>query len=765
MAARNLVHEEEALEAPTELSLGQRREVVGFAAFTVALLTTLSLWSFEGAPTSAQVAAASEQSLTGVIGVGVAAALTRLLGALAWSVPVECFLLAVRQFADRPSALGEASCKNAAAIVLPVGVVCALVSLGWPGVVVYGEPAGGKIGVVLGGLLLASAGEVGAWVGGVGLVLTAAAARTTWRVRYLVLSTRAPLEDGKASSAQTAKPAGQVAEEAPPRPRVRIVMPPSSHRARPTSLSGTHQGRPFALPSSSLLARSHDSWEFHVQDWDIQDAVDKMLDKLEAHRVFGIMKEVEPGPVVTTYAFRPAQEAKLARVAGLADDLALALGVDRVRVAPAPGRPWVGIEAPTSKRSTVMLRPIIESEAWRAANGPLPLALGLDTIGRPTLVELSEMPHLLVGGATGSGKSVGLNAMLVSLLLRRSPDEVRLIMIDMKTVEFARYADIPHLLLPVITEGERAWAALQGAAAEMERRYQVLAAAGALNLSAYNARCATRLPYIVIVIDEVADLLKCGPKDVTATLLRLGQKARAAGIHLILSTQRPSVDVLPGTLKANLPTRIAFTVARPEDSRTILGAGGAERLLGRGDMLVVSASEAEPKRVHAPYLSEEEVRAICQFLRAQGAPHYDESFLQAGVDPERGSPRSTSRDRLKAIAATQLMLVPPLSLEPPSPDGAPATEEDGCNEDEVDERDVLDDDEDGDDALYWSARAQVMREGSCSVSALQNGLAIGHSKAAKLVARMEADGFVGESGFRRRGAGRPRRAPGDWTVN
>jgi S-DNA-T family DNA segregation ATPase FtsK/SpoIIIE len=465
----------------------------------------------------------------------------------------------------------------------------------------------------------------------------------------------------------------------------------------------------------------------------------RLVDKLEAYGVKGRVDEIHPGPVVTMYEFEPQSGTKISKIAGLADDLAMALAAQKVRiVAPIPGKARVGFELPNEQRKTVHLREILEDERWSGVKASLPIALGQDIAGQPVYGDLSKMPHLLVAGATGSGKSVGLNVMLASLLAKKTPEEVRLLMIDPKVVELAVFDGIPHMLLPVVTDMKKAALSLRWAVDEMERRYQLFADAGARNISTYNQRvqkvldgemapeklCPGRagkvraqglngeevllppedgekpnavddkpqkLPYVVCVVDEFADLMMVAAKDVEAAIARLAQKARAAGIHVILATQRPSVDVITGMIKANFPARMAFKVSQREDSKTILGRSGAEHLLGMGDMLLLPPGSGDLKRVHSAYISEEEVKQICDFLRAQGKPVYDEEILKPR-DDEWGEAGSGGGS---------------------------------------------------DDPLYDRAVAVVAQAGYCSISHIQRQLSVGYNKAAKLVERMEKEGVVG----------------------
>ena len=473
------------------------------------------------------------------------------------------------------------------------------------------------------------------------------------------------------------------------------------------------------LPPPSLLAPPEQRAGIDVDEATLRANAERLVEKLAAYGVRGRVDEIHPGPVVTMYEFEPASGTKVSKIAGLADDLAMALAAQKVRiVAPIPGKSRVGFELPNRKRQNVWLREILEDARWLRMRGALPLAFGKDISGQPVFGDLTKMPHLLVAGATGSGKSVGLNVMLLSLLLKKRPDEVRLLMIDPKVVELNVFQDIPHMLLPVVTDMKKASLALKWAVDEMERRYQLFADAGARSILTYNERVEKvergeldpsrltgrraadddgepetpeKLPHIVVVVDEFADLMMVAAKDVEAAIARLAQKARAAGIHVILATQRPSVDVITGMIKANFPSRVGYKVSQREDSKTILGRQGAEHLLGMGDMLMLLPGCSDLKRVHSAYVSEEEVSRVCDFLREQGRPIYNDDILRPRDDDEDADYPSAGSD----------------------------------------------------DPLYDRGVRLVAEAGYCSISHLQRNLGVGYNKAAKLVERMEKEGVVG----------------------
>jgi DNA segregation ATPase FtsK/SpoIIIE, S-DNA-T family len=448
---------------------------------------------------------------------------------------------------------------------------------------------------------------------------------------------------------------------------------------------------------------------------------------LSDYGVQGSIVEIRPGPVVTLYELEPAPGIRSARVIGLADDIARSLSVTAVRIATVPGRNVIGIEVPNARRETVFLSEILGSEDVQKHAGRLALALGKDISGAAIVADLQRMPHLMIAGTTGSGKSVGVNAMILSLLYRLSPDQCRLILIDPKMLELSMYDGIPHLMAPVVTEPAKAVTALKWTVREMERRYRAMSQLGVRNIGGYNDRVAdarakgevvTRrvqtgfdpdtgrptfeeqplalepMPFIVVVVDEMADLMMVAGKDIEAAVQRLAQMARAAGIHVIMATQRPSVDVITGTIKANFPTRISFQVISKFDSRTILGEQGAEQLLGQGDMLYM-AGGGRITRVHGPFVGDDEVEKVVAFLREQGEPAYLEAVTEAEDDGVGGA--------LPGI-------------------GADATGEAG---------------------LYEQAVALVAREGKASTSFVQRHLNIGYNRAAKLIEQMEKEGVVG----------------------
>ena len=534
----------------------------------------------------------------------------------------------------------------------------------------------------------------------------------------------------------------EIAEErivpaAPPKPKPTVAVAETtkavplagrSKSAKPSTQPSLALGDSYQLPTVDLLARPPEKSRQPIDRAGLERNARLLETVLEDFNVRGDIVEVRPGPVVTMYELEPASGIKASRVIALADDIARNMSALSARVATIPGRSVIGIELPNPKRETVSLSELIGSQAFEDQNMALPLILGKNISGDPVIADLAPMPHLLVAGTTGSGKSVGLNCMILSLLYRYGPDQCKLIMIDPKMLELSMYDDIPHLLAPVVTEPGKAIRALKWAVEQMEERYRMMANLGVRALPSFNAKVREAkakgsklgrrvqtgydadtgqplseteqleyevLPQIVVVVDELADLMMTAGKEVEFLIQRLAQKARAAGIHLIMATQRPSVDVITGVIKANLPTRISFQVTSKIDSRTILGEQGAEQLLGKGDMLYMPGGK-QIIRVHGPFVSDEEVRAVAEHWRRQGTPEYIQAVTE---EPEDGG---------------YLF------------DGQPTGEDDAETQ------------------LYRKAIQIVAESQKASTSYLQRQLRVGYNSAARLIERMEKDGLVGQ---------------------
>jgi len=450
----------------------------------------------------------------------------------------------------------------------------------------------------------------------------------------------------------------------------------------------------WQFPPLSLLISKQDK----ADAGDVEGNAEAIKETFANFNIEVEMEGANIGPRVTQYTLKPPTGVKLTKITALDNNLALDLAAHSIRMeAPIPGKRLVGIEVPNIKSATVRISSILQTTDWQSMQGPLSFVIGKDISGQPVVGDLSKMPHLLVAGQTGSGKSVMINTILTSLLYRNSPSDLKLVMIDPKTVELAPYNDIPHLLTPVITEPEKCISALKWAVAEMERRYRTLADAHKRNIAEYNSiKQEEGMPYIVIVIDELADLMMVAARDVESLIVRLAQKARAVGIHLVLATQRPSVDVITGLIKANMPARIAFTTASQVDSRTIIDQVGAEKLLGQGDMLLLTADMPKPKRIQGAFISDEETHKVTDFIRMQRPPQYDDEVVSQPVQLNgRGG-----------IVADY-----------------------GANE--------------ADDDMWKDAVHVVIEGGKASTSLLQRRLRIGYGRAARLIETMEEQGIVG----------------------
>jgi DNA segregation ATPase FtsK/SpoIIIE, S-DNA-T family len=482
----------------------------------------------------------------------------------------------------------------------------------------------------------------------------------------------------------------------------------SDHKAR-TTMPRIAGG--YKLPSSSLLQRADEQQAVDADELKLLAQV--LTEKYAEFDVHGQITQINPGPVVTTFEFKPDAGIKYSRITNLTDDLCLALKAESILIERMAGKSTVGIQVPNRQREIIWLRENIESQEFMGSKSKLTMALGKDINGRIVTADLNGMPHLLIAGSTGSGKSVAINAFIMSILYKATPDQVRLILVDPKRLELGNYEGVPHLYTPIITEPKLAANALRNAVREMERRLKLLAAKGVRNIDQYNRLFDNGtpslfeedsddkpIPYIVIIIDELADLMMLDSSNVEESITRLAQMARAVGIHLVLATQRPSVDVITGLIKANFPARISFRVATKVDSRTILDANGAEALLGKGDMLYLPSGSARVHRLHAPLVTEKEIAAVVEFWKAQGSAEYQQQFLEAPKEEREAGSAGT--------------------------DGAEGSEGNG-----------------EDDPLYQDAVKLVIEFGKASTSLLQRRLRVGYGRAAHLIDLMEQDGIVG----------------------
>ena len=452
----------------------------------------------------------------------------------------------------------------------------------------------------------------------------------------------------------------------------------------------------FKLPKLDFLQKAPKATR-KMNEAEIDRKIEELLSKLAQFKVEGDVIRTYSGPLVTTFEFKPAPNVKVSKILGLQDDLAMALRAETIRIqAPIPGRDVVGIEIPNENIDTIYLREILESDLFKESKSPLTVALGKDIVGKPFITDIKKLPHLLIAGTTGSGKSVGINAMILSLLYRNDPEHLKLMLIDPKMLEFASYEDIPHLITPVITEPVKAIAALANMVGEMERRYKLMAEARTKNIENYNEKAkktgAEAFPYIVVVIDELADLMMNGGKEVELSIARLAQKSRACGIHLIVATQRPSVDVVTGLIKANLPSRLSYRVGSRIDSKVILDSLGADSLLGRGDGLFTPPGSTGLVRIHAPWNTEEEIEEVVEYIKAQRAPEYDESYLVAGGAAGSGGGKEGGE----------------VDLDP----------------------------------LFEEAKQIVLNDKKTSISYLQRKLQIGYNRSANIIEQLEAMGVL-----------------------
>lgn len=451
----------------------------------------------------------------------------------------------------------------------------------------------------------------------------------------------------------------------------------------------------FTLPSVNFLQKSKSTVK-SVDESELDDKIRYLIEKLAHFKIDGDVVRTYAGPVVSTFEFKPASNVKVSKILSLQDDLAMALSAETIRIqAPIPGKDVVGIEIPNATVDTIYLRELLDSKLFKESSSPLTIALGKDIVGKPFITDLRKLPHLLIAGTTGSGKSVGINAMILSLLYKNSPDQLRVLMIDPKMLEFSIYNEIPHLLTPVITKSKKAVLALSNMVLEMERRYELMANSRTKNIDNYNDKVkkegGEHFPYIVVIIDELGDLMMTSGKEVEHSIARLAQMARAAGIHLIVATQRPSVDVVTGLIKANLPSRISYRVGQKIDSKIILDQMGAESLLGKGDMLFTPPGSTGLVRLHAPWSTEEEIEEIVEFIKSQRKPNYDKNFLL---------------DETEKINMGQKDIGNEL------------------------------------DPLYEEAKNIVLSDRKTSISYLQRRLQIGYNRSARIIEQLEQSGVL-----------------------
>jgi DNA segregation ATPase FtsK/SpoIIIE, S-DNA-T family len=740
-------------------------EVIGFVGLSLAVLIALSLLSYSPHDASFNVSpsttAGRAHNWIGPVGAHSADLLFQFCGFSAFLFPVGMFAVAMRWF--RSQEFEAPLAKVIGGVLLLVSLSAEFALIGMPGV--RGAlPAGGLLGTVAAEGLRAAFNPMGAFLVSIVMLVTSVLLTTSFSLRFLLGWLKKPItsegfigklilrvknwhrerekarlrkrvEEIRIAGRPAVKPqrvsakdvvAGEdaplpetLAEEAQSEPNLAEqgpaviqfepeIAPPPKKAPTPKIPKGQTN---YRLPSTGLL-RTAERGE-KMSESELKDCARAIEQKCAEFGVAGHITQINPGPVVTTFEFKPEAGIKYSRITGLADDLCLALRAESILIERIPGKSTVGIEVPNARRETIALRDVIESPEFSHSASKLTLPLGKDLIGRIRAADLTQMPHLLIAGSTGTGKSVFINSLLMGLLYKATPDEMKLVLVDPKRLELGLYADIPHLFTPVVTDAKVAANVMRNATREMERRLKLLAQRGVRNIEQYNRTFEKGqslslfenaeedehrpLPYLVIVIDELADLMMVDTNGVEESITRLAQMARAVGIHLILATQRPSVDVITGLIKANFPARISFRVASKVDSRTILDTNGSESLLGKGDSLYLPAGSSRLHRVHGPYVGENEVQAVCEFWRDQAKAVYNEELLKPPKDENA------------------------LGL-----DGDPA--EGG---------------EEVDDDLYQDAVRVVCEMGRASTSTLQRRLRIGYGRAARLIDLMEKDGIVG----------------------
>jgi len=717
-------------------------EVIGLCGMAAALLTLLSLVSFSPADPSFNSDAASGEAgnLGGVIGSYAADLLYQLFGVSALLLPLPLGWMGWTWFRSKQSGLPKV--KILGALLLWFSLLGALGIFPYPLRLYHLFPAGGVAGVLLGDALRYWLNPVGSAI----LLLVTAVTSLylltsfsmektsawcqnhfgwlavlerrweSWKQALAQRRRQRRQESGRGTAAApSAKP---LSSPVPPPPRqtdtfqepweegAEIPISPLAQNALGSTARDPEPviSRLYKLPGTGLLQMSTGS--FAVAEEELKQRALQLTRKYEEFDVSGAVTQINPGPVVTTFEFKPDAGIKYNRITNLVEDLCLALEAESILIERIPGKSTIGIEVPNVRRETIFLREMLESEAFTSDRSPLTLALGKEINGRIRVADLASMPHLLIAGSTGSGKSVAINCMILSILYKATPEDVRLILVDPKRLELGLYEGIPHLLTPIITDAKVAANALRNCVREMERRLKLLAEKSVRNIEQYNRlleregertlfaeeETESRLPYIVIFIDELADLMMVDSSNVEISITRLAQMARAVGIHLVLATQRPSVDVLTGLIKANFPARISFRVATKVDSRTILDSNGSEALLGRGDMLFSPPGSGRLVRVHGPLVTESEIAAVVEFWRSQAIPSYADEFLKAPAGEDEEEEQEWSGEK---------------------------------------------------DEMYEDAVKIVVGMGKASTSTLQRRLRLGYGRAARILDVMEKDGIIG----------------------
>lgn len=666
-------------------------EIIGVISILSALYLAVALFTYDRWDSSIFTYSTGHvRNFGGITGSYLADLVFSLAGFAGYLIPFMLVVYGIRKIFS-----GEKNIIHVFGTFLLVFSLSVFVQLALKPFTLFIDPPGGFSGFVIAGFLQKYISLIGAYIVSIGFIIISVILISPVSIFSAMFRKREAINRDMDMEKD-------VIIKNPEPDEVRIVAIPPSRKQKsekailkpePQAIGG------YILPSLDLLHEIEDTSGPNKEE--LNTAASSLEKKLSDFGVKGKIKQAHPGPVVTMYEFEPAAGVKINRIVSLAEDLALSLKAPSIRVYPIAGKATIGLEVPNRQRATVSLKEIIASDNYQNSSSMLTLALGKDIFGNPIVADLAKMPHLLVAGATGSGKSVSINTMIMSLLYKASPDEVKMLMVDPKLLELSSYADIPHLMSPVITNPKDASDALKKVVYEMERRYRLLAEKGTRNIENYNRQAANgeRLPYIVVFIDELADLMFTAPNDVETAIARLAQMARASGIHLILATQRPSVDVITGLIKANFPARISFQVTSKIDSRTILDGQGAEQLLGMGDMLFMIPGQ-KIIRIHGAYISDGEVNDITSFIKSQGTPDYS-SFESIKIPDEKES-----------------------------------SENDGGEKDE----------------MYGRVIEFAESIGEVSISSIQRRFKIGYNRAANYMDMLEQDGLVGPP----KGAGKPR---------
>ncbi|MBW1649888.1 MAG: DNA translocase FtsK 4TM domain-containing protein [Deltaproteobacteria bacterium] len=704
-----------------------RKELYAILLFFLVILSSLSLLSYSGSDpclNNAKEISGNINNIFGIFGAYLAGGLIGLFGIGAFLIP-PLLLLAGINFLKKKNISAATSIAGGIILIIMTGAIFSVLKDNY---IIFGTKvaSGGIVGMAFRAFFVQYANTAGAiiiflllWTAGFILATGCSIIKAYKAIISFVKTKKVKIDTSLIKHSERRKKAKRIAQrksEGQDAEQVKINSPAGKieqpvFNQKPALKQEVFQfaaeEAKFSLPSVNLLDMIEKS-KTQIDENNLSMQAKLLEKKLNDFGVTGKVTAINPGPVITTFEYEPSPGVKINKIANLSDDLALALSAISIRiVAPIPGRAVIGIEIPNNKRETVYFKEISTSQKFIDSKSKLTLCLGKNIAGEPIVAQLDKMPHLLIAGATGSGKSVALNTMITSILYKASPEEVRMIMIDPKRIELSDYNGIPHLIVPVVTDVKKATNALCWAVREMERRYELLAQSNARNLAGYNKKIKEiiksknqeikkeeekqlePLPQIVIIIDELADLMMVASKEVEVSLARLAQMARAAGIHIILATQRPSVDVLTGVIKANFPTRMTFQVSSKTDSRTIIDANGAENLLGNGDMLFMPPSTGKLQRIHGAYISEAEITRIVVYLKKQGAPDYDKNILKPT--------KKNNADNAQT---------------------------------EYDEK-------------YNEAVALVAKAGTASISMVQRHLRIGYNRAARIIEVMEQEGVIG----------------------